>query len=339
MKHGGNIFIHNARYDFSANLNPLGMPESVKQAVIKSSPFWEHYPDPDCTALVQKLSAYEDVPAENIVCGNGADDLIYRITAALRPRNALLCTPTFGEYRKALEEAGCCVKLHFLEEENGFSLTESYLDALTPEMGFAVLCSPNNPTGQSIPVQMLEEIIKRCQDKILLIDGCFLDFTEDGGQQLNAMLQKNVILLKAFTKSYAIPALRIGYALFGNPELAEKVRNTGQFWSVSAPAQAAGIAVLEETSYLHRTRMLIQQERTYLSQELQNSGIKVYPSDANFLLFQSVPELGEYLLREGILIRNCDNFAGLGDGYFRIAVRTHPENEVLISAVRRCLHG
>lgn len=338
--HGGNLFAHPVRYDFSANLNPLGMPEGVRRAVIENAWLWEHYPDPDCTALVQKLAAYEGIPATHIVCGNGADDLIYRITAALRPETAFLCAPSFGEYRKALEEQDCEVRLYYLREEDGFSLTEGYQEALTPDMQMAILCTPNNPTGRCISKRQLAEIIALCQwyGTTLLIDGCFLDFTEDG-RMLNSLLREHVILLKAFTKTYAMPGLRLGYALFGDADLAARVKQTGQFWSVSAPAQAAGIAALEEQAYFTKTKALIRTERQFLTEALTKTGVKVYPSDANFLLFRSVPGLAEQLLRENILIRSCESFEGLDERFYRIAVRTHARNEVLMDALRRCLHG
>lgn len=339
--HGGNIFAYNVEYDFSANLNPLGIPQAVKQAVIESAPFWGSYPDPDCTALVQKISEYEDIPAEQIVCGNGADDLIFRIAAAFRPERALLCAPSFGEYRRALEAQGCCIRTHFLHETEDFLLTEEYLNALTPETDLAIVCTPNNPTGQSIPPALLEKLSERCRknDILLLIDGCFLDFTEHGGFSLNGFLEKHVILLKAFTKSYAMPGLRLGYALCGDAVLAATLRSTGQFWSVSTPAQSAGMAALTVWGYLPEARALVRQERKFLTEALSAAGVKVFPSDANFLLFRTVPGLAEFLLREKILIRSCESFEGLDGRYYRIAVRTHQENAILLDGIRRFLHG
>lgn len=152
-------------------------------------------------------------------------------------------------------------------------------------------------------------------------------------------MNKNTIILKAFTKIYAIAGLRLGYAVFGCGELAGKVRETGQYWSVSAPAQTAGTAALSERSYIDKTRLLIDKERGFLSAALTRYGFKVFPSDANFILFRCKYPLDKLLLREKILIRNCADYDGLSEGFFRIAVRGREENSILINAVGRVIDG
>ena len=339
-QHGGNIFTNPVQYDFSANLNPLGLPESVRQAILDNSDLWEHYPDPECTDLRKAISEFENYPAEKIICGNGADDLLYRIVQAFRPEKALICALTFGEYRKALTENQCSVTEYLLDEKNNFLLTESFLNALTPDTDMLILCHPNNPTGRCIPAELLGRIAEICNDNkiILLCDECFLDFVPDGISIRNFM-HETIIILKAFTKIYAMPGLRLGYALTGSSKLARKIQQTGQFWSVSAPAQTAGISALKEKNYIRDTLKLIQQEREFLQKSLSELHLKYYPSDANFILFRAEPNLKAKLLSEKILIRECSNYTGLDDTYYRIAVRSHQENQVLISALRRCLYG
>ena len=339
-QHGGNIFAHSVQYDFSANLNPLGLPESVRQAVFADSALWAHYPDPYCTELRKSLSEYEHCPPEQIICGNGADDLLYRIIQAFRPKRALICAPTFGEYQKALAEHGCLIQEYPLDEKNYFLLTDAFLNALTSDIDMLILCHPNNPTGKCIPEELLEKIAGICYQKkmILLCDECFLDFIPNPVSIRNFM-QENIIILKAFTKTYAMPGLRLGYAMTGCPEYAGKIQQAGQFWSVSAPAQTAGIAVLKEQHYLKDTLDLIQKERQFLQKSLSELHLKYYPSDANFILFRAEPDLKSKLLSEKILIRDCSNYTGLDETFYRIAVRNHTENQVLISALRRCIHG
>ena len=336
--HGGNIFAYNVTHDFSANINPLGMPDGVRRAVIDSAGLWEHYPDPDCTALVQALVAYEHIPADCIVCGNGADDLLYRIAGTLRPMNAVVPAPAFGEYERALRSVGCHITQHFLQESEQFMLTERILPLLTPDIDLLLLCSPHNPTGQCISRTLLEKITNICRENSirLVLDACFLELSQDRETAFLPLTDGNIVL-KAFTKSHAIPGLRLGYALCADAETAAALRQSGQFWSVSAPAQAAGVAAVSETAYLQTARRLIAQERAFLTEELTRLGAAVYPSDANFLLFRSVPGLDEQLLRQGILIRNCGNYAGLDARFYRIAVRMHPENVVLLEAMRRCI--
>lgn len=339
-EHGGDIFEHEIVYDFSANLNPLGMPESVKNALQKSISEWEKYPDPFCRSLVKKLSECENFPPENIVCGNGAADLIFRIVQTAKPQKAVVCAPSFSEYSKALTQNGSEISAYFLSEKNGFALDENILEMLDESVQMLILCTPNNPTGRTIDGELLRRICEKCEanDIVFLCDECFIDFTENAAHA-EQFLNPNIVVLKAFTKIYAMAGLRLGYALFGDEKLAESVRKSGQFWSVSAPAQTAGAAALDEKNYLEKTLELIKNERDFLTEKLRNFGFKVYPSEANFILFYTELPLDEMLLSEKILIRNCANFAGLEQGYFRTAVRTHEENSALVGAIERCLNG
>ncbi len=339
-EHGGDVFEREIVYDFSANLNPLGMPESVKNALQKSISEWEKYPDPFCRSLVKKLSERENFPPENIVCGNGAADVIFRIVQTVKPKKAVVCAPSFSEYSKALIQNECEILHYFLSEKNSFVLDEKILEMLDESAQMLILCTPNNPTGRTIDGELLRRICEKCEanDIVFLCDECFIDFTENAAHA-EQFINPNVVVLKAFTKIYAMAGLRLGYALFGDAKLAEKVRRNGQFWSVSAPAQTAGEAALDEKYYLEKTLELVKKEREFLTEKLQNFGFKVYPSEANFILFYTKLPLDEMLSSEKILIRNCANFAGLEQGYFRIAVRSHEENSALVSAIERCLNG
>ena len=330
-EHGGDIYGRDIRLDFSANLKPLGMPESVKKAAVSAVEESGRYPDPHCRELVRKLSGYEGISEENIVCGNGADDLIYRIVHALRPKRAVIARPTFSEYAKALREVGC--------EVTGCAPGEIE-PALASGVDMLVLCNPNNPTGQLTGCEELKRICEKCRENgvIFLCDECFIDLCENSAaNSVKQFLNSNVIILKAFTKTYAMAGLRLGYALFGSPELAEKVRRSGQYWSVSSVAQAAGIAALDEREYLRKAVKIISEERRYLSAELTRCGFTVLPSDTNFILFGCGLPLDEMLLGEGILIRSFEGSDVPGDGYFRIAVKLHEENEALIDAIEKVM--
>lgn len=339
-EHGGDVFEREIVYDFSANLNPLGMPESVKNALQKSISEWEKYPDPFCRSLVKKLSERENFPPENIVCGNGAADLIFRIVQTVKPKRSVACAPSFSEYSKALMQIGSEISAYFLSEKSGFALDEKILEMLDESVQMLILCTPNNPTGRTVDGELLRRICEKCEanDIVFLCDECFIDFTENSAHA-EQFINPNVVVLKAFTKIYAMAGLRLGYALFGDEKLAESVRKSGQFWSVSAPAQTAGAAALDEKNYLEKTLELVKKEREFLTEKLRNFGFKVYPSEANFILFYTELPLDEMLLSEKILIRNCANFEGLEQGYFRIAVRSHEENSALVSAIERCLNG
>lgn len=340
-RHGGNDLGLDIDLDLSASLNPLGMPERVRQAAANAVGASESYPDPLCRSLRERLAAYAGVSVDRIVCGNGADDLIYRAAAALRPRRALVCVPAFGEYKKALGENGCHVEEYPLSEENDFLLTEDMLPHIKGQ-DMVFVCSPNNPTGRAIPPRLLGELVRRCgrEGAYLLCDESFMGFT-GRERELSAvrLIGGKTIVLGSFTKLYAMAGLRLGYALCGSRQLCERITGTGQYWSVSAPAQAAGIAALDEEEYVRETVELIRTERQYLSESLCKMGFTVFPSEANYLLFKAPVELGELLLKEKILLRSCGDYSGLDSAFFRIAVGRHSDNMRFIETVRRVMNG
>lgn len=340
--HGGDVYSRHIEHDFSANINPLGIPGEVLRAAAGALRDCERYPDPRCRELTAAISAHENYPAEMIVCGNGAADLIYRTVSALAPRTALLCAPTFSEYEKALTERGCAVRKHFLKRGNGFALTSGILEDITPGTDILFLCSPNNPTGVTVPPELLKRISGKCRETgtFLVVDECFLDFVE-GGAEFSAkpLLSEDSAVLKAFTKIYAMPGLRLGYALFGSERTAAKVSGCGQAWSVSIPAQAAGIAALGVSGFPEKAAAVVSAEREFLSAGLQSLGLEVVPSEANYILFRCGIRLDELLAQRGIAIRNCGNYDGLDEGWFRTAVRLREENTLLLAAIAEVLHG
>lgn len=347
--HGGDVYSARQKMkqeplDFSANINPMGMPPGAVRAAADALQQCTQYPDPLCRELRAALAAYEGIPAEQIVCGNGAADLIFRIVAATHPQRALLLEPTFAEYEQALRAMDCSIAYFPLQESEGFVLPEAFLQQLTPEINLLFLCNPNNPTGRTVPPALLREIWKRCEEAgiLLVVDECFNEFLEHPEQNtLKDVLETgaNAVILKAFTKSFAMPGLRLGYGLCGNRDLAERIFFCGQPWGVSIPAQAAGIAALQEQGYLERMRRLIQTERRWLSENLARLGLCVFPSEANYILFRTETEipLRERMEQRGVLIRACGNYRGLDDRYYRIAVRGHGENERLIAALKCAL--
>lgn len=341
-KHGGDVYSYDVEMDFSANINPLGMPESVKKAVQESIADCIHYPDPYCRDLTAGISKKENVPEEYILCGNGAADLIFRFVLAKRPKKALILAPSFSEYEGALAVGECEVSYYTLSNQNGFRLTEDFLHQITDKVDTVVLCNPNNPTGRLIEPELLEKVAEQCQktNTFLFLDECFLDFMEDGNERsMKKKLADNssLLILKAFTKMYGIPGLRLGYCLCSDKELIEKMRSASQSWAVSVPAQAAGVAALAETKFVENTIQLIKQEQHYLLSELRNIGIPCYPPSANYIFFKEEQGIYERLLKKGILIRSCHNYPGLEHGYFRIAIKSHEENEKLIQAIREVI--
>ena len=289
--------------------------------------------------LVQAIAGHEQVPTSYILCGNGAADLIYTYCAALRPRTAVELAPTFAEYGAGLAQVGCRVERYFLHQAQNFDLDErflSFLEEKKPEVVF--LCNPNNPTGRLFPLPLLAQILQYCaaQGARLFLDECFLDLTEDGVSAKSLLAaHPELLILKAFTKSYGMAGIRLGYCLCADNALLRRMAAASPPWNVSSPAQSAGVAALAERDFLQRTLSLVHTERRWLTDNLTALGFWVCPSHANYLLFRGPLGLREDLLQQGIAIRGCGNYNGLDDGWYRIAVRPHGENEALITAIRQ----
>lgn len=337
--HGGDVYGMEVRLDFSSNVNPLGPPPSVISAMQRACAQVRQYPDPYCRALTRAIAAHEGVPERSILCGAGAAELIYAYCDALRPKKIAELAPTFSEYSAAAAHFGASVARFSLHAPN-FAPDEtlfSFLESEKPDALF--LCTPNNPTGKTIPRALLESVLQQCkkQHTHVLLDECFLDFTDEKSAQDLLPQFENLLILKAFTKSYALAGLRVGYCLTGDTRLLSQMAACSQPWNVSLPAQEAAVAALQNPDWVQRARALVSEQREYLTRALQSLKLTVCPSRANYLLFCAPVGLDEALRREKIAIRNCKNYAGLTPGWYRIAVRQKEENEALVNAIRRAM--
>lgn len=255
--HGGDIYAYDRDLlDFSVNLNPLGMPDRVLRAIREHAEEYDRYPDPHCRALRRALSVRESAPEKWLVFGNGAADLIVRLCMVLKPKRALLPAPTFSEYEKAVRLAGGEVRRFFLRQEAGYQVTADYADAVQPGDSVVFLCNPNNPTGALAEPGTVEALLSACGQvgAVLVVDECFLPFTDGRSCQSRLRAYPNLMVLRAFTKLYAMAGLRLGYLMCADEDLAGRIGAWGQSWSVSAPAQVAGLAAVSEEGWPERTR-------------------------------------------------------------------------------------
>lgn len=342
--HGGNVYQYQNCVDFSANCNPLGTPESVKNAIIESLSHINDYPQVGCAPLKEAIAQYEGVKTSEVICGNGAAELIFSLCRALKPKKALLPAPTFAEYEQALTSVGCSCSHFFLKEEQNFSMDDSFLKEISKEFNIIFLCNPNNPTGILTERDFLMEILKKCREHsvFLVVDECFLDFVkEPESYTLKEILKEypNLFLLKAFTKRYAMAGVRLGYGLTANQELLEKMEGVTQPWNVSSLAQAAGLAALKETEYVEKGRETVFREQEFLKREMEAINFHVFPSEANYIFFKGERNLFEKCVEKGILIRDCSNYPGLEAGYFRIAVKSHEDNKRLLRVLKEIERG
>lgn len=350
--HGADIYTtaieldisENSIIDFSSNINPYGLAEGVKNSIVESLEYADRYPDFNCRALSAALSEYENVQKDYIFCSNGAEESIFRIVHFLKPKNALVIAPTFSEYEHALEAIGCNINYHYLKEENDFILDEDILEDITQEIDILFICNPNNPTGQLTEKKIIEKILAHCEkmDTNVVIDECFMDFVSDNEEYSAKNLigiYSNLIILKAFTKIFAMAGIRLGYCMSSNIRIMDGVKETGPIWNVSSIAQAAGIAAVNETEYLSESLQYIDEQRRYLVEKLDMLDIKIYPPNANYIFFKCMKDidLRYELLQYGIMIRSCSNYEGLDESYYRIAVKKDEDNKLLVRALRNIL--
>lgn len=348
-EHGGDVAGYELAYgrkpvDFSASLNPFGMPEGVRRAARRAVDDAAAYPDPECGRLRRGLAEDLGVKAEWILCGNGAADVLFRIMLGARPARGLVTAPAFSEYENALVCAGAEVLFHPLSRVNDFLLDDGILAALAPDVDVVCLCQPNNPTGQTIRRDLLAAILSRCEENgtLLVMDECFVPFV-DADQDVSILSRvrdfSRLVVVGSFTKLYAMAGLRLGFAVSSDAAFLDRMRRAGQPWSVSSIAQAAGCAALGERAYVEESLAALRVEREWLVRQFAGMGIHCL-GEANYLFFScGRKNLHQALAEKGILIRDCGNFRGLRAGDYRIAVRGRGDNEKLIAAVKTFLEA
>lgn len=344
-KHGGNIYdikrrLENDVVDFSANINPLGLPVRIKNILNKNFNSLLHYPDPEVTSLKNKISEHLNVSQDNLLIGNGSIELIYLIFNAFKPGSTMLPVPSFTEYERAARNVESKINFIMLNENNFFNL--DYADIHRSDAIF--ICNPNNPTG-NLMINNVRDI-RGLPNRLIIIDEAFMDFVS--GQHNYTLIKeaarcKNFIVLRSFTKYLALPGLRVGY-LVAHKDNIVKLKRYQSPWSVNNFAQLAAESMLSDRSYLCRTKEVIEKERNFLMKELKMiRGLRPYSSVANFIFIKidnkklTSGSLTRRLLKKGILIRDCANFRGLSEYFIRIAVRTHSENTRLIKALREVI--
>ena len=339
--HGGDLYGKQVVCDFSANINPLGIPAPVRAALHGAVDACAAYPDPFARELTHALAARYGLRPEQIFCGAGASEIFFRLADCLGGKNVLLPAPTFAEYERALTHFGCTLRFHTLRAEENFDLTARILDEITEEIGAVFLCTPNNPTGRLISEQLMRAVVSRCRETgaWLMVDECFLDFCE-GAFSARALLGEydRLVVVRAFTKLHALPGVRLGWCMCGDPAVIEGLRRAGPPWNVSSFAQAAGLAALTMDGFEDETARYVAERRRALREGLTALGLTVVDGAANYLFFRSSrTDLCTQLAARGILLRDCSNFRGLSAGDYRCAVRTEEENALLLGALREVL--
>ncbi len=325
--------------DFSASINPLGPPQAVREALARLD--LASYPDPDCTRLREALAGKTGVSPENIVAGNGSNELIYLITRAYLGKGdaAVILAPTFSEYESACRLCGASPVFVRAGEDSGFAWdmeeVTRQINLLQP--GLVFLCNPNNPTGVYLNHEAISALAEATGRGLLVIDEAYMAFAP-GMPAGTALPAENVVVLRSMTKDYALTALRLGYAIC-RETIARRIAMQQPTWSVNGAAQAAGLAALSDPAHLTLTGECVAEGKRFLEHELAALGLMVMPSAANFLLVKvgNATALRNALLSKGVCVRDCTSF-GLPD-HIRVAVRTIPECQRLIEALRGVIQG
>lgn len=349
--HGGDVYSCQGEVlDFSSNINPLGVPESFKQAIQERWVDFTRYPDLKYRALREELARYLNFDnPEMVIPGNGAVEIIYKTIMSLEISALVNLSPTFSEYARAARQKGVPVlDLDAYQDDFGALDFDKILEE-TPLKSLVVLCNPNNPTGTFVGKAKMCDLAGALgkKDSYLLIDEAFIEFTDEYPN--NSMVNElnnfpNVIIIRAATKFFGMPGIRLGFGVTKNGDLVKGIEELLEPWNVNAAAVVAGSTVYSDHEYIKASRLWVKRERSFLFQRLKEiEELKVYLSEANYHLVKIRNEkidawrLKELMLEKSVLIRTPDGFNYLSPYHFRLAVKDRESNEKLITALREVL--
>jgi threonine-phosphate decarboxylase len=335
---------------FSANINPLGISTKLKETLSEHLDAITKYPERDYAALRECIADYTGMEAEQIIVGNGSTELISLFIQTQHPKKAVIVGPTYSEYeREILLEGGSC-KYFPLEESMGFRLdVPAFCSSLDDSIDLCVLCNPNNPTSTAVARKDMRMILDACMKHgiFVMVDETYVEFADDSREITSVPLANsytNIIVLRGTSKFYAAPGLRLGYAVTGNADLRKAINGRKNPWTINSLAEIAGRIMLCDTEYIKATKKLIDTERSRMVDALNALGsVRVYPPDANFLLFRILKEdvtsdmLFDHCIRRKLMIRDCASFPFLDNHYVRFCFMKPEDNDRLLAAFRELL--
>ncbi|MGL6106616.1 pyridoxal phosphate-dependent aminotransferase [Romboutsia sp.] len=351
LGHGANINSMAKEYnknpkdiiDFSSNVNPKVI-SGLEKYIIEGLAECRSYPDINYTNLKNNISKYISVSQDFIIPGNGATEIIYLLMKSINKRLAIL-NPTFSEYERSAKLNNLEILHLNLDIENKFEVNMELIKENIDKFDSLFICNPNNPNGK---VKDLTELLKLMleNNKLLIVDETFMEFVEDEEKySLVKYIEKyeNLFILKAVTKFFGMPGLRLGYGLSSNKDIIEKIYHYKEPWTINSFADTLSNYIFKDEEYISQSKNYYIQERQYMLKELRSiKNITVYDTDTNFVLIKlstkSANDIKVQLFKEGnILIRDASNFIGLSNDYIRIAIKSHDENELLIKYMKKIL--
>lgn len=321
--------------DFSTNCNPFGPPTGIK-AAIKNVDL-DSYPDSASNELRQALADKLKVGKNNLIIGSGSTELIRLIaTAYLNHKDTVIIhSPTYSEYETACRIADCTIKKISLSSADDLRLdVQTTVSQISKHKASAVfLCNPNNPTGQYLTANEVEQIITADKNCLVILDEAYIAFTNNTWSSLDLLKYDNLVIVRSMTKDFAIAGIRIGYAIAGK-EIISGMNKIKPPWNVSSVAQKAALYVINCDKYVQTCYQKIKKSKHYLIGELEKMGFPTISSQTNFFLVRTgnATDIRQALLKKGLLVRDCSSF-GLPE-YIRIAPRSISQCRKLIKTLK-----
>ena len=333
--------------NFGANVNPLGLSETVKEKLAAHLDLLSSYPDREYTALREAISEYCGIPADFVIPGNGSSELISLLIETRNPKHTLILGPTYSEYSRELSFSGSTQEYYHLKEEQDFRLdVEDLCGRLKNGYDFLIICNPNNPTSSAILRDDMRKLLNFCSENniFVMIDETYAEFAPDISTVTAVPLTEeftDLMILRGVSKFFAAPGLRLGYGITGNRKFLKEMKEKQIPWSLNSLGAYAGEVMLRDQDYIDRTRRLICTERDKMYRRLKETpGYKTYEPYANFLLLRitkdgvSSADVFEKCIREGLMIRDCSSFQCLDGEYIRFCIMMPEENDRLLHQLR-----
>lgn len=326
--------------DFSVNLNPLGPPGIIRERWPDLLEGIESYPSLEGDGVARYYQEKFDISPGHFMAGNGSTEVIYQLPRVLRLNRVAIAVPSYHDYWRACTLAGTEVLLYPLLPERNFSPDRDSLIKILNQADALWLGNPNNPTGGLFPEELIRELAETNPEKWIIIDEAFMPFVEgrERPSGTGAPARKNILVIHSLTKFYALAGLRLG-GIIGHETVISRLKEVKEPWTVNGLADRVAPLLLGCGDYETKSRSIVSEERRRLFRTFETvKDITPYPSSANFILCQwhstdNLDDLLRHLLSSGIYVRDCRNFHGLEDNYFRTAVRSPAENDQLISAI------
>ena len=346
--HGGNIYKFqregkNDILDYSSNINPLGVPQKFIDIAKESFDKLVNYPDPYYIDLRKKIAEFNSVDMTNIIVGNGATEILFLYVKALKPKKVLILAPCFAEYERALKSFSAEINYFELKESDNFypNIENLKKEIETNSYDLLLFCNPNNPTGQFVKLEDIKEVVDTCENKNtkIFVDEAFIEFIENWYEKTVSLFRnKNIFIMRAFTKFFAIPGLRLGYGIGFDEEILNRMWDEKEPWTVNTFANLAGLIMLDDKEYIEKSEKWISEEKEFIYKELSEfQYLKAYKTECNFILLKihniSSTSLRDKMIEKNILIRDASNFKFLDYHFVRLAIKDRESNIKVLEAL------